>query len=108
MNGTVVTSVSLPVLHKFELIANSETDFYLFDLMIALPRFLSIDSRTGCISGFAATRMDSTKVTVTAQSVTSVVLTELTLEFYVPENGTIMSGEVWGSEGSIRVFSEYV
>ena len=102
-----MTSVSLPVLQEFSLIASSETDFYYFYLAMTLPRYLSIDSRTGCIHGFAATRMAATKITVTAQSVTSVVLTELTLEFYIPENGTIVSGEVWGSEGNIRVFSEY-
>ena len=105
LNGTVVDTVSIPVLQEFELVANSETDFYLYDVTTSFPQFISIDPRTGLIHGFAASRLPQTKVTVSGQSVTSVVLTELTFEFYIPENGTVVSGEVWGSQGLIKVLS---
>ena len=85
-----VTNITLPILQPIIFIPHSQTDYYFFESTPPFPRLLSIHNRTGIIRGMAIKEMEEIKYRISAYSVTSVVVTELTLRF-VMENATIQN-----------------
>lgn len=105
-NGTVVSSISSPVLEPILLVPQTETDYYFYDVTPALPQFLTLDSKTGVISGIPVFPLKKTLVMVRGHSTISIVNCEIMLEFILLENGTMVGGSFFSKNGSVEIRDE--